>query len=54
MGRPIKFAGDRVPLGQSHYLVDNKSAKQIDPVIEAFKAWLRTLFVTEGKLNKNN
>ena len=46
MGRPIRYAGKRVQLGQSHYLAENKSAKQIDPVIEAFKTWLRTLFET--------
>lgn len=46
MGRPISYVGKRVQLGQPHYLADNKSAKQIDPVIEAFKTWLRTLFAT--------
>jgi hypothetical protein len=46
MGRPISYVGKRVQLGQTHYLVGNKSAKQIDPVIEAFKTWLRTLFAT--------
>jgi LysR family glycine cleavage system transcriptional activator len=46
MGRPISYVGKRVQLGQFHYLGDNKSAKQIDPVIEAFEIWLRTLFAT--------
>lgn len=44
MGRPIRYAGSRVPLGQSHYLVENTSTKETDPVAEAFKHWLRQLF----------
>ncbi|MGI9406373.1 MAG: hypothetical protein ACR2O4_08375, partial [Hyphomicrobiaceae bacterium] len=42
--RPIKIVGDRVPLRQSHYLVDNGSAKEINPAAEAFKDWLRSQF----------
>ena len=44
MGRSVKYAGSKVPLSQSHYLVENKSTTQIDPEVEAFKAWLRKLF----------
>ncbi|MFT5657162.1 MAG: LysR family glycine cleavage system transcriptional activator [Gammaproteobacteria bacterium] len=43
-GRAIKYVGKPVPLAQSHYLAENKSAKETGPVIEAFKSWLRTLF----------
>ena len=46
MGRSIKYAGSRVPLNQSHYFAENKSAKETDPVVEAFKSWLRTLFAS--------
>jgi len=46
MGRPITTAGNRVPLGQSHYLAESKPARETDPVIEAFKNWLRGLFET--------
>lgn len=46
MGRSIRYAGSRVPLSQSHYLAQNKSTKETDPVVEAFKIWLRTLFTS--------
>jgi LysR family glycine cleavage system transcriptional activator len=46
MGRSIRYAGSRVPLDQSHYFAENKSAKETDPVVEAFKSWLRTLFAS--------
>ncbi len=44
MGRNVKLAGSAVPLSQSHYLLDSKSAQQADPVVQAFKQWLRSCF----------
>lgn len=44
MGRSIKYAGSPVPLGQSHYLAENQTSTHTDPVVEAFKSWLRKLF----------
>jgi LysR family glycine cleavage system transcriptional activator len=44
MGRAVKYAGERVALSQSHYLVENKTSAQMDSTVEAFKEWLRTLF----------
>ena len=43
-GRGIKTVGAPVPLGQSHYLAEQKRAKEIHPSAEAFKAWLRVQF----------
>ena len=43
-GHRIKCAGDRVQLGQSHYLVRKELVKESHPLTEAFKQWLRTLF----------
>jgi len=45
-GHPIRCVGDSVPLRQSHYIVNQDSAKQANPMAESFKAWLRTLFTT--------
>ena len=44
-GRPIKCVGERVQLGQSHYLVRKELVKETHPLTEAFKQWLRTLFI---------
>jgi LysR family glycine cleavage system transcriptional activator len=43
-GRAIKIVGDRVPLGQSHYIATQSRAKEIHPAAEAFKEWLRIQF----------
>ncbi|WP_282608859.1 LysR family transcriptional regulator [Pelagibius sp. Alg239-R121] len=43
-GRPVALVGDRIPLGQSHYLVERGGAKKIHPAAEVFKDWLRVLF----------
>ena len=40
-GRPVTCVGDSVPLKQSHYLVSSDAAKEINPMAESFKAWLR-------------
>ncbi len=43
-GSPIKIVGDRVALGQSHYLIEGKSSKELSPASAAFKDWLRVQF----------
>ena len=43
-GRPIKVAGPPVPLGQSHYLVEQGSARELHPAAEVFKDWVRAEF----------
>ena len=44
-GRQIKCVGERVPLQQSLYLVAKESGAENQLMIEAFKDWLRPLFV---------
>ncbi len=44
-GRLIKIVGERVPLKQSHYLVNAEAKIDINPMTEAFKAWLHIQFV---------
>lgn len=43
-GRPIEIVGERVSLGQSHFLVETDSAKAIHPAAEVFKDWVRGVF----------
>lgn len=43
-GRPIKVVGDRVSLGQSHYLSRGEAARSIQPGTKAFANWLRSCF----------
>lgn len=43
-GRPIKISGSRAPLGQSHFLAERSSVKEIHPAAEIFKDWLRAEF----------
>jgi LysR family glycine cleavage system transcriptional activator len=42
--RKVMIVGEAVPLGQSHYIADQKRAKEIHPAAEAFKEWLRIQF----------
>jgi LysR family glycine cleavage system transcriptional activator len=43
----VKIVGDAVPLGQSHYIAEQKRVKEIHPGAEAFKDWLRTKFKSD-------
>lgn len=43
-GRPIRIAGKRVALGQSHYLVEMNPARERHPAAELFKDWARQVF----------
>ncbi len=44
LGRPINLVGDRVPLRQSHYIVESELKKELNPAVQTFKDWLRTQF----------
>jgi len=43
-GRPIRIVGERIPLGQSHYVSRSETARNNRPTTKAFTDWLRTCF----------
>ncbi len=43
-GSPISIVGDRVALGQSHYLVERDLSSEMHPASATFKDWLRLQF----------
>ncbi len=47
-GQHISIVGDRMPLGQSHYLIRKDTTKEIQPATLAFKEWLRAQFLKQG------
>jgi LysR family glycine cleavage system transcriptional activator len=46
-GLNISIVGDRMPLGQSHYLVKKDTTKERQVTILIFNEWLRTKFLKQ-------
>ena len=44
-GQNINIAGDRIPLGQSHYLIKKDVTKERKSTVLIFNEWLRTQFL---------
>ena len=44
----IRIVGDRMPLGQSHYLIRKDTTKEMQPATLAFKECLRAQFLKQN------
>jgi len=48
MGQSIEIIGERVPLGQSHYVATRQTSQEKQPSATAFTEWVKHLFAADS------
>lgn len=49
MGQSIKIVGERIPLGQSHYISAKQTSREKQVSVTAFKDWMRVQFASASR-----